>query len=116
MMNIKDMSISKKIHIPLILSILIGFMVILTNYYFSITEMKDKVYKQESKSLSQTYIELMNGKENIGITNAINISKNYSVVRSLKENDRQIAIDGLRSISEEFKKYTHYKNIKIHNS
>ena len=114
MIKIKDMSISKKIHIPLILSIVIGFMVILTNYYFSITEMKENVYKQESESLSRTYTELMSGKENIGITNAINISKNYSVVRALKENNRKIAIDGLGSISKEFKNFTNYKNIKIH--
>jgi len=114
MINLQNMSISKKIHIPLILSIVIGFVVILTNYYFSITEMKDNVYKQESESLTRTYTELMNGKENIGITNVINLSKNYSVVHSLKENDRQIAIDGLQSISQEFKKYTNYKNIKIH--
>nr|WP_275714928.1 methyl-accepting chemotaxis protein [Sulfurimonas sp. SAG-AH-194-L11] len=89
-------------------------MVILTNYYFSITEMKANVYKQEAESLSSTYSELMSGKENIAITNAINISKNYSVVRALKENNRQIAIDGLSSISQEFKNYTNYKNIKIH--
>ncbi|MDQ7042182.1 MAG: methyl-accepting chemotaxis protein [Sulfurimonas sp.] len=114
MIGMQHMSISKKIHIPLILSIVIGFMVILVNYYFSIKEMKDNVYKQESQSLSRTYIELMNGKENIGITNAINISKNYSVVRALKENNRQIAITGLSSISQEFKNFTNYKNIKIH--
>lgn len=65
MLSIQNMSISKKIHIPLILSIVIGFMVILINYYFSITEMKDNVYTQESKSLSSTYTELMSGKENI---------------------------------------------------
>ncbi|MBL1243770.1 MAG: HAMP domain-containing protein [Sulfurimonas sp.] len=114
MLSIQNMSISKKIHIPLILSIVIGFMVILINYYFSITEMKDNVYKQESQSLSRTYTELMNSKENIAITNAINISKNYSVVHALKENDRQIAIEGLSSISQEFKNYTKYKNVKIH--
>ncbi len=114
MIKVKDMSISKKIHIPLILSIVIGFMVILTNYYLSMTEMKVNVYKQEVKSLSNTYNELMNGKENIAITNAINISRNYSVVLALKEGNRQIAIDGLSSISQEFKNYTNYKNIKIH--
>ncbi|WP_457745796.1 methyl-accepting chemotaxis protein [Sulfurimonas sp.] len=42
------------------------------------------------------------------------MSKNYSVVRSLLENDRTVAIDGLKEISQEFKKYTNYKNIKIH--
>ncbi len=56
----------------------------------------------------------MHAKEDIGLTKAINISQNYSVIHSLMENNRTIAINGLKSLSQEFKKYTNYKNIKIH--
>jgi len=110
----KDLSISKKIHIPLITSILIGFIVIVTNYFMSIDEMKKDVYDSEYKSLKLVYDKAMESKKNIGLTNAINISKNYNVIRSLKENDRQIAINGISTLSEEFKQNTNYKNIKIH--
>jgi methyl-accepting chemotaxis protein len=108
------MSISKKIHLPLVASILIGFVIILINYFYSIDEMKQDVYQNEEKSLRLTYKESINGKENIGITNAINISKNYDVVRALKENNRDIAIKGLGTISKEFKENTAYHNIKVH--
>jgi len=114
MIDIKSISISKKIHIPLIASILIGFVIILVNYFYSINEMTRDVYSAESKSLRLVYKEAITGKENIGITNAINISKNYDVVRALKDNNRTIAINGLKSLSNEFKKYTNYQNIKIH--
>jgi len=114
MLNINSMSISKKVHIPLVLSILIGFIVILVNYYYSIKDLKQNVYTSESSSLHLTYKEAMQAKKDIGLTNAINISHNYSVVRSLLENNRSIAIDGLKNLSEEFKKYTNYKNIKVH--
>jgi methyl-accepting chemotaxis protein len=93
---------------------LIGFVVILINFFYSIEDMKRDVYNAESNSLRLVYKESIKSKENIALTNAINISKNYEVVRSLKENNRTIAINGLNSISDEFKKYTNYKNIKIH--
>ena len=111
---IKNMSISQKIHIPLIASIVFGFVVIFINYIYSIDDMKEKVYAKQEKALTSLYQESIKAKENIGITNAINISKNYDVIRALKENNRSIAITGLGSISSEFKAYTPYKNIKIH--
>ncbi len=109
-----SMSISKKIHIPLILSIVIGFVVIFINYLYSIDEMKKNVYESESNALRLAYKEAIEVKENIGITNAINISKNYDVVHALLENNRTTAINGLSGISKDFKEYTRYKNIKVH--
>jgi methyl-accepting chemotaxis protein len=76
--------------------------------------MKKGVYASEAKSLKLVYNNSIDGKRNVGLTNAINISKNYNVIRSLKLNNRQIAIDGITSLSKEFKDNTNYKNIKIH--
>ena len=109
-----NLTISQKIHIPLILSILIGFIIVMVNYYYSVDEMKNETYTTQESSLRTVYKEAIDGKYSIGITNAINISKNYDVVRALKENDRDIAISGLNTISKEFKNSTNYKNIKIH--
>ena len=109
-----NLTISQKIHIPLILSIVVGLIIIIINYIYSIDEMKNDTYTTEEKSLRSVYKEAINSKYNIGITNAINIAKNYSVVRALRENDRAIAIAGLKTISKEFKDNTNYKNIKVH--
>ena len=110
----KNLSISTKIHIPLIVSILVGFIIIIANYFYSMDGMKKDVYNTQEDSLRLVYSQAIKGKENIGLTNAINISKNYDVIKALKENDRSIAIKGLGSVSKEFKDYTNYKNIKIH--
>ena len=109
-----NLSISKKIHIPLILSIVVGIGIVLVNYFYSIADMEQDVYKTQSKNLRSLYSEAFTSKKNIGLTNAINISKNYSVVNALKENDREIAINGLSSISKEYRENTTYNNIKIH--
>nr|WP_324171026.1 methyl-accepting chemotaxis protein [Sulfurimonas sp.] len=84
------------------------------NYFYSIDEMKENVHKIQEKSLRSLYQESIKSKESIGLTNAINIAKNYDVIRALKQNDRSIAVDGLGTISEQFKSFTNYKNIKIH--
>jgi len=113
-MNLKDISIGKKVQFPLIISIMIGFIIIIINYIYTMNKMKVNVYTKQDKNLRIIYKELIKGKESIGITNAINISKNYSVVRALQENNKTIAINGLSSISKEFKDNTNYKNIKVH--
>ncbi len=110
----KDLSISKKIHIPLIASMLFGFIIIMVNYVYSINDIKANIYEGENTALRSFYKEAIEAKKNIGLTNAINISKNYSVVKALENNDRTIAIDGISSVSKDFKEYTNYKNIKIH--
>ncbi|WP_457745169.1 methyl-accepting chemotaxis protein [Sulfurimonas sp.] len=107
-------SISKKVNVPIIFAIFVGIVVVLVNYFYSVNDIENDVYKEQSKTLHLLYKESIESKKNVGITNAINISKNYSVVRALLENNRTIAINGLHSISKEFKENTAYKNIKIH--
>ena len=110
----KNLSISKKIHIPLIASMVFGFLIIIVNFFYSIDDVRQDIYQTENDSLRAFYKESIQAKENIGLTNAINISKNYSVVKALETNNRALAISGISTVSKDFKEYTNYKNIKIH--
>jgi methyl-accepting chemotaxis protein len=109
-----NLSIGRKIHIPLVVSIVLGIVIVMANYFYSISEMRKDVYTTQSKTLRVLFEESLESKKNIGLTNAINISNNYDVIRALKEDDRDMAIKGLSGISREFKQNTDYKNIKIH--
>lgn len=113
-MDLKSLSISKKIHIPLVMSMLIGTIIIIANYFSSSAELERNVYDKEVKSLKSFLADAMESKRNIGITNAINISQNHSVIQALLENNRTIAMNGLKTFSDIFKKNTEYKNIKVH--
>ncbi|MBC8237107.1 MAG: HAMP domain-containing protein [Helicobacteraceae bacterium] len=93
---------------------LLGFIIIIINYFYSNADMIQDIYNAEDKSLRSFYKEAIQAKENIGLTNAINISNNYNVIRALETNNRDIAINGLNTVSKNFKDYTNYKNIKIH--
>ncbi len=56
----KNLSISNKVHIPLILSIIIGFIIIMINYFISVSEMKEDVYTTQAQMLSSVYNESIN--------------------------------------------------------
>ena len=51
------LSIGKKVHIPLIVSIVFGFVVVIVNYIYSIDGMKKNMYAQQDKLLRSTYSE-----------------------------------------------------------
>jgi len=109
-----NISISKKVHIPLLIAIFIGFVIIAFNYYISVDSIRKDVYTQQEASLKSFFNEAMQNKKNVGLTNAINIAKNYYVIESLKTRDRKLAIKGLGELTRDFKNNTPYKNIKVH--
>lgn len=109
-----DISISKKVHIPLLIAIFIGFVIIAFNYFVSVSSIRDDVYAKQASELSSFFNEELENKKNIGLTNAINIAKNYYVIESLQSKNRELAIKGLGELTADFKENTKYKNIKIH--
>ncbi|MEA1918030.1 MAG: cache domain-containing protein, partial [Campylobacterota bacterium] len=109
-----NMSIAKKVHIPLVATISIGFLIILINFFSSISTIKDEVYTTQSDILNDYFTAALESKESVCITNALNIANNYHVVNALKTADREVAIDGLNTLSKSYKDNTDFKNIKVH--
>jgi hypothetical protein len=62
---------------------------------------------------SSIYINKLIEKDRVGITNAINLANNGYIIEALQNNDRELAIKGLKSISDDFKANTPFKNIKF---
>jgi len=111
-MNTK--SIAAKIHIPLILSIIAGLTIVIISSMSSISNIQKEVYGNTKKELAKLYQFKINAKEKVGLTNALNIANNLYVIEGLKTNNRDLTIKGLKHISDTFKKFTNFKNIKIH--
>ncbi|RLC84224.1 MAG: chemotaxis protein, partial [Chloroflexi bacterium] len=109
-----DESVSKKIHVPLVLSMFIGLLTILINFFYSVEDIRSEVYSSQSKELRAAYVNGLREKKVIALTNVINLSSNYSIIESLKSQDRNVAIAGLQTLSRKFKEQTIYKNIKVH--
>lgn len=113
-MQNSNLSISQKIHIPLIASIFIGFVIVISSFFSSLSEIREDVYTDEDQTLRKTFSKAIDEKMNIGITNALAISKNYFVIDALKRSDRATAIEGLNEMSALYKDNTKFHNIKIH--
>ena len=110
----KNFSIGTKIHIPVIVMMLIGIAAIALNGVYALKDTSKNAYDTFASNM-QTYIEQgLHEKEQIGLTNAINIANNHNISNALRENDRNLAIKNLSVISESFKRNSDYKNIKIH--
>lgn len=109
-----NMSIGQKVHIPLIASIAVGFVIVLINYFISVSEIKDNIYESQAKEMKTVFEEAVEAKKNVGITNAISIATNAGVINGLSSGDRQQTLGSLKSLSKDFKENTKFGNIKIH--
>jgi len=109
-----NLSVSRKIHLPLILSVILGLIVISIVTFFSMQTISNKVFKNTSQELLNIYNTKYQAKKDVGITNAIAIANNYYVIHALETNDKTFALKGLQKLHDEYKKYTKFHNIKIH--
>lgn len=109
-----NLSIAQKVHIPLIASIVIGFVVVLINYWLSVDQIREDSYAAQSKEMKTVFTEALEAKNSVGITNAINIAKNSTVTDGLVSGDREGTLKSLKSLSKEYKEHTKFGNIKIH--
>lgn len=110
----KDLSISGKINIPIIVSVAIGMIIILISSYLSIKNIEKDVYAEQKKSLSIYVNNQLDAKHDVAITNAIAIASNFYVVNAMVNNDRTLAIKGLKELTKTYKEKTDFKNIQIH--
>lgn len=110
----KNLSIAQKVHIPLVASIIIGFVVVLINYWLSVDQIREESYSAQSKEMKTVFTESLEAKNSVGITNAINIAKNSAVISGLVSGDREGTLQSLKSLSKEYKEHTKFGNIKIH--
>jgi len=79
-----------------------------------LTDIEKNVISDEmSKIRTLLGIEIQS-KKNVGLTNAISISNNENLFSALETNNRELAIDVLTSVNENFKTNTDFKNFKIH--
>jgi len=110
----RKISIGTKIHAMLILSMIVGLIIIATTAYFSIEEIEKDVYKKETASIQNYLNDALSEKFSVSLTNAIILSKDANLIQALYTNDKKLALQETQMYMQEFKKYTKFKNIKIH--
>jgi len=113
-MGFKHMAINFKVNLLILLISIIGL--IISYFYLNslANDIKTEVYSKQQSQLSSLLNSKLETKNLIGLTNIISIANNTLIIKALKTNDRDLAIATLASINSEFKKYTNFKNIKVH--
>ncbi len=110
----KYISVSTKLNIAIVsislASILIGSFVL----FSYAKEIENDVYESTRIELINEANDKIESKMRVGITNAISIANDDRISTALKENAREGAIESLSDISSKMKKYTKFKNIKVH--
>jgi len=107
-------SLSSKIYLPLIISLVLGLIFIVFVSYRGISHIKSDIYEKEAKSL-ETYLELsVDEKMSVALTNAISIAKNQNFIDALRDNDKEKALKYSKELVSTYKNSSKFKNIKIH--
>ncbi len=110
----KDLTIGRKFGLSIslisILALGIGIVILL----FMAQELKERVYTKELKNLQHLSDDSIYAKKSVGISNAISIANDGMIKQALIDNNRDLAINALKNLSQKLKESTDFKNIKVH--
>jgi len=76
--------------------------------------LKNELFGDLKNELDQFSTVKIQGKLDVGISNAISIANDNMIKEALATNNRDLAIQALSKLSENMKKSTPFKNIKVH--
>ncbi len=109
-----NLSISKKSSLITIIvtlvMLVVGYLVL--DYYKK--DLTLETYASVQKDLTNLSELKIQGKFDVGISNAISISNDGEIKKALEINEREYAITALENLSKSMKKSTPFKNIKVH--
>ena len=110
----KNLSIGNRVGIIIFLIFLICMAInhLILNVYLN--ENTKEVYLDLAKSLQEDINFKLSAKKKVGITNAISISNDERIKDALLSNNRQKAYESLSHVNESMKKFTPFKNTKVH--
>jgi len=81
---------------------------------YKLTEGKELARVKEAKHFKEMITIDVNTKLDPAVSIALSIANNSNIVKALKTNDRELALNVLQNIIKSFKNNTNYKHLKIH--
>ena len=110
----KSESIAGKIRTKLIIAAVIIISIAVVISYYIIGNMKEGVQQKARDNFDVMIKERIKSSLNIGISNAVTLSKNSDIIDSLETNDRTKAIKALDGIFNILQENHAFKNVKVH--
>jgi len=109
-----NLSISQKIHIPLILSLMLGLVIISAIAWNNIKSIETEVHEDQFSKINSYVLDKINDKEQISLTNAVSLSFDDIFANALNSKNREEALIHGKEIMDNLKKSTKFSNVKIH--
>jgi len=107
-------SISTKIHLTLIISMILGLFIISVTAYYSIIKVEKDIYAKETHLIHNYMENSLSEKYSVGLTNALMLSHNSILIDALATKNRKMALKDAKVYMKSFRDGTKFKNIKIH--
>jgi methyl-accepting chemotaxis protein len=104
----------KKILLGIILSAVVILVLASVLLKIESFNLEEKVVNEFQQSLQTKTDNELSNKLSVGISNAVSIANNGNIQKALVEDNRQLAIDALSKLSVNMKKFTEFKNTKVH--
>jgi methyl-accepting chemotaxis protein len=111
---LKVKSISTKIHIPLMLSLVVSILTIYLVSYSGQKEMEKDIYESEAKALKVFTEKSLLVKKTIVMTNVLSIAQNKDFITALKTGDKALALQAGKNLLKSYQKHSKFQDIKIH--
>ncbi len=109
-----NFTIGKKIGLVVTIVSIVALIIGIIVLQYQKSHLKDELYVQSTHSLQNMSEDNIYAKFGVGISNAVSIANDGMLKKSLRENNREIAIKALSKLSKSMKDSTDFKNIKVH--
>jgi len=110
----KNPSISTKVHVPLILAIVFGFIIIGITSWNTLSNMEGHALKKESKIFKVALNDQIKSKKNVWITNALQLAMNSEIQQGLISGDKAALVKTFSGIGKMYKDNTLFKKVNVH--
>ena len=107
-------SISTKVHIPLILTIVFGFIVVGITSWNTLSSMEKHALQKEAKLFEVALNDQIKSKENVWITNALQLAMNNDIQNGLITGDKDALVKTFSGIGKMYSDNTPFKKVNIH--
>ena len=110
----KNSSVSTKVHVPLILSIVIGFIIVGITGLKTLSNMEKSALQKEEKLFEVALNNQIKSKKNVWITNALQLAINNNIQDGLISGDKDALVKTFAGIGKMYSDNTPFKKVNIH--
>ncbi len=110
----KNPSISTKVHIPLIVSIVLGFIIVGVTGLKTLSLMENNALQKEEKLFEVALNNQIKSKENVWITNALQLAMNNDIQQGLILGDKKALVKTFAGIGKMYSDNTPFKKVNVH--